>query len=205
MPGTRAEAVICLVAFSVLLFGLPLAAQLAHTYWLDLFANFYRVGSLVFGGGHVVLPLLQAVVVPRGWVSANEFLAGYGAAQAIPGPLFTFAAFLGSVSKGSPNGAAGATLATVAIFLPSFLLVGAALPLWRRLRAFRPMRSAMAGINAAVVGILLAALYDPVWTNAVHSATDFCLAASALLLLTWWRCPSWAVVLLAALATLLFG
>ncbi|WP_121322844.1 chromate efflux transporter [Paraburkholderia sp. RAU2J] len=205
MPGTRTEAVVCLVAFVGLLFGLPLAAKLAHAHWLDLFASFYRVGSLVFGGGHVVLPLLQAVVVPTGWVSANEFLAGYGAAQAIPGPLFTFAAFLGAVSKGSPNGAAGAVLVTVAIFLPSFLLVGAALPMWGKLRSFDRMRKAMAGINAAVVGILLAALYDPVWTNAVHNATDFCLALSALLLLTWWRCPSWAVVMLTAVATLLFG
>jgi chromate transporter len=156
------------------------------------------VGSLVFGGGHVVLPLLQAVVVPRGWVSTNEFLAGYGAAQAIPGPLFTFAAFLGAVGKGTPSGPVGAALATVAIFLPSFLLVGAALPLWGKLRAFTSMRRAMAGINAAVVGILLAALYDPVWISAVHGANDFALAVLALLLLTWWRMPSWAVVILTA-------
>ncbi|NYH18787.1 chromate efflux transporter [Paraburkholderia bryophila] len=205
MPGTRTQAIVCLVAFVGLFLGLPLAAKLADAHWLDLFASFYRVGSLVFGGGHVVLPLLQAVVVPSGWVSGNEFLAGYGAAQAIPGPLFTFAAFLGVISKGSPNGPAGAALATVAIFLPSFLLVGAALPLWGKLRSFQSMRKSMAGINAAVVGILLAALYDPVWTNAVHNATDFCLAMSALLLLAWWRCPSWAVVLLTALATLAFG
>jgi chromate transporter len=198
MPGTRTEAVVCLVAFLVLLFGLPIAAGLVPAYPLQLFSSFYRVGSLVFGGGHVVLPLLQAVVVPKGWVSNNEFLAGYGAAQAIPGPLFTFAAFLGAVGTGSPSGPAGAVLATVAIFLPSFLLVGAALPLWGKLRAFSTMRRAMAGINAAVVGILLAALYDPVWTSAVHSATDFALAILALLLLAWWRVPSWAVVFLTA-------
>ncbi|CAB3807223.1 chromate efflux transporter [Pararobbsia alpina] len=201
MPGTKRGAVICLAAFVALLFGLPLAARLGNVYWLDLFSSFYRVGSLVFGGGHVVLPLLQAVVVPRGWVSIDEFLAGYGAAQALPGPLFTFAAFLGAIGRGVPSGPAGAALATVAIFLPSFLLVGAALPLWGTLRAFAPMRRAMAGINAAVVGILLAALYDPVWTSAVHSAADFCIAVLALLLLTWWRLPSWAVVLITAAVT----
>lgn len=201
MPGTRRGAVICLATFVALLLGLPFAAKWAHMYWLDLFSSFYRVGSLVFGGGHVVLPLLQAIVVPRGWVSINEFLAGYGAAQAIPGPLFTFAAFLGAIGRGVPSGPAGAALATLAIFLPSFLLVGAALPLWGKLRAFAPMRRAMSGINAAVVGILLAALYDPVWTSAVHSATDFCLGALALLLLTWWRLPSWAVVLIIAAVT----
>jgi chromate transporter len=198
MPGTRAEASVCIVAFLTLLFGLPVLSALFPGYALELFSGFFRVGSLVFGGGHVVLPLLQAVVVPRGWVSTNEFLAGYGAAQAIPGPLFTFAAFLGAVGKGTPSGPAGAALATVAIFLPSFLLVGAALPLWGKLRAFTSMRRAMAGINASVVGILLAALYDPVWISAVHGASDFALAAFALLLLTWWRMPSWAVVILTA-------
>jgi chromate transporter len=198
MPGTRAEASVCIVTFLALLFGLPVLSALFPGYALELFSGFFRVGSLVFGGGHVVLPLLQAVVVPRGWVSTNEFLAGYGAAQAIPGPLFTFAAFLGAVGKGTPSGPDGAALATVAIFLPSFLLVGAALPLWGKLRAFTSMRRAMAGINASVVGILLAALYDPVWISAVHGASDFALAAFALLLLTWWRMPSWAVVILTA-------
>jgi chromate transporter len=204
MPGTKRGAVVCIAAFIVLLLGLPLAAGFAHVYWLDLFSSFYRVGSLVFGGGHVVLPLLQAVVVPRGWVSINEFLAGYGAAQAIPGPLTTFAAFLGAIGRGVPAGPAGAALATVAIFLPSFLLVGAALPLWGKLRTFASMRRAMAGINAAVVGILLAALYDPVWTSAVHDAADFCIAVMALLLLTWWRLPSWAVVLITATVAWIF-
>ncbi|MDN7179586.1 chromate efflux transporter [Caballeronia sp. SEWSISQ10-4 2] len=198
MPGTKAEASVCIVAFLALLLGLPVLSALFPGYALELFSGFFRVGSLVFGGGHVVLPLLQAIVVPRGWVSTNEFLAGYGAAQAIPGPLFTFAAFLGAVGKGTPSGPVGAALATVAIFLPSFLLVEAALPLWGKLRAFTSMRRAMAGINAAVVGILLAALYDPVWISAVHGASDFALAAFALLLLTWWRMPSWAVVILTA-------
>jgi chromate transporter len=196
MPGSRTGALACLAAFALLLFGLPAAAAYLHSYPLDLFAAFYRVGSLVFGGGHVVLPLLGAVVVPRGWVPANTFMAGYGAAQAVPGPLFSFAAFLGATSSGHPAGLAGALIATVAIFLPSFLLVGAALPLWGRLRAFASMRRAMAGINAAVVGILLAALYDPVWTSAVHTGRDFALVVAALVLLGWWRVPSWAVVLI---------
>jgi chromate transporter len=199
MPGTKAGALTCLLVFGLLLFGLPAAAAWLHVYPLDLFAAFYRVGSLVFGGGHVVLPLLQAVVVPRGWLSVNEFMAGYGAAQAVPGPLFSFAAFLGAASSGRPAGIGGALIATVAIFLPSFLLVGAALPLWGQLRAFAPMRRAMAAINAAVVGILLAALYDPVWTSAVHNGADFVLVVLALLLLGWWRAPSWAVVLVTIL------
>jgi chromate transporter len=198
MPGSRTGALVCLAAFALLLVGLPALAGYLHSYPVDLFTAFYRVGSLVFGGGHVVLPLLEAVVVPRGWVSANAFMAGYGAAQAVPGPLFTFAAFLGAVSSGHPAGMTGALIAIVAIFLPSFLLVGAALPLWGDLRAFAPMRRAMAGINAAVVGILLAALYDPVWTSAVHTGRDFALVVVALVLLGWWRVPSWAVVAITA-------
>jgi chromate transporter len=198
MPGTKTGALVCLAAFALLLFGLPALAASLHSYPFDLFAAFYRVGSLVFGGGHVVLPLLEAVVVPRGWISQNAFMAGYGAAQAVPGPLFSFAAFLGAASSGYPSGLSGALIATLAIFLPSFLLVGAALPLWSELRAFAPMRRAMAGINAAVVGILLAALYDPVWTSAVHTGRDFALVVVALVLLGWWRVPSWAVVLITA-------
>ena len=201
MPGTAAEAALFGTTFVVLLLGLPLAARILHVHAVDMFASYYRVGSLVFGGGHVVLPLLQAVVVPSGWVSNNTFLVGYGAAQAIPGPLFTFAPFLGAVSKGISSGPGGAALATVAIFLPSFLLVGTALPLWGKFRGFSAMRHAMAAINAAVVGILLSALYDPVWTSAVHSATDFAIALAALLLLTSWRWPSWAVVLVTVAAT----
>lgn len=198
MPGTKTGALACVAAFALLLFGLPALAAYLRSYPLDLFAAFYRVGSLVFGGGHVVLPLLEAVVVPRGWISANAFMAGYGAAQAVPGPLFSFAAFLGAASAEHPAGMAGALIATVAIFLPSFLLVGAALPLWGELRAVAPMRRAMAGINAAVVGILLAALYDPVWTSAVLTARDFALVVVALVLLGWWRVPSWAVVFVTA-------
>ncbi|WP_094781158.1 chromate efflux transporter [Paraburkholderia ribeironis] len=198
MPGTKAGAIACLAAFALLLFGLPAAAAYLRSYPLDLFAAFYRAGSLVFGGGHAVLPVLEAIVVPRGWVARNIFMAGYGAAQAVPGPLFSFAAFLGAASTGHPAGVAGALIAMVAIFLPSFLLVGAALPLWGEFRAFAPMRRVMAGINAAVVGILLAALYDPVWTSAVHSGRDFALVITALVLLGWWRVPSWAVVVITA-------
>jgi len=200
LPGSKRGALVCLALFVGLLFGLPVLAQAIDVYWIKLFSGFYRVGSLVFGGGHVVLPLLQAVVIPPGWVTNDQFLAGYGAAQAIPGPLFTFAAFLGAISGQSPSGTSGAAIATLAIFLPSFLLVGAALPLWGRLREFSVMRQAMTGINAAVVGILLAALYNPVWTSAIHSQLDFCLAAFAVLLLSWWRVPSWAVVLITAVA-----
>lgn len=180
---------------------LPVAAVGSNNYVLKLFDSFYRAGSLVFGGGHVVLPLLQSQVVPSGWVSNDVFLAGYGAAQAVPGPLFTFAAYLGAVSKQAPSGWAGAGIALVAIFLPSFLLVIGVIPFWERLRRYGAIQRAMLGINAAVVGILLAAFYNPVWTSAIQSATDFCLAAIAFLFLVFWKSPPWIVVLLAAVVT----
>ncbi len=161
---------------------------------------FYRSGALVFGGGHVVLPLLHSTVVEPGWVSDNQFLAGYGAAQAVPGPLFTFAAYLGAVSGPSPNGVPGAALATVAIFLPSFLLIFGALPFWDWLRASLGVRRALTGTNAAVVGILLAALYTPVWTGAVSAPADVVVAAGALALLLTGRVPPVVVVGLCALA-----
>ena len=160
--------------------------------------SFFRSGSLVFGGGHVVLPLLQAEVVPPGWVTRDQFIAGYGAAQAVPGPLFTFSAYLGAASGPAPNGVAGAALALGAIFAPSFLLVTGALPFWDLLRSRAAFQSALRGVNAAVVGILVAALYNPVWTSAIKSAEDFSLAAAALLLLVFWRAPPWLVVLLSA-------
>ncbi len=144
--------------------------------------------------------VLQAEVVPPGWVSDDAFLAGYGAAQAVPGPLFTFAAYLGTVSTHSPNGVAGAVIALAAIFLPAFLLVIGAAPLWERARRYPPMQRAMLGVNAAVVGLLLAAFYHPVWTSAIHSPRDFALAAVALLLLMLWKAPPWAVVILCAAA-----
>lgn len=197
----RLTGAIFLVAFFVLLFGLPVLAAASGSYVTQLFDAFYRSGALVFGGGHVVLPLLQAQVVPAGWVSNDAFLAGYGIAQAVPGPLFTFAAFLGAVSSQSPAGWVGAGIALVAIFLPGFLLVIGALPFWDRLRQYSSMRRAMLGINAAVVGLLLAAFYSPVWTSAISNRLDFCLAAAAFLVLVWWKAPPWLVVLVAALVT----
>ncbi len=163
-----------------------------------MFDSFYRAGSLVFGGGHVVLPLLYAEVVPPGWVSAERFVAGYGAAQAVPGPLFTFAAYLGAVMQVPPTGWQGGALALGAIFLPSFLLVVGALPFWDTLRARRDFQGAVRGVNAAVVGLLLAALYTPVWTSAIHGPRDLGLALAAFALLAFWRAPAWLVVALSA-------
>ena len=200
----KATAIMLLTAFFLILFLLPVAAENIKSYPVDLFASFYRVGSLVFGGGHVVLPLLQAQVVPSGWVSNDVFLAGYGAAQAVPGPLFTFAAYLGAVSTQTPSGWEGAAIALVAIFLPSFLLVIGILPFWDALRSHPVMQRSMLGINAAVVGLLLAAFYNPVWVSAIYNATDFCLAAFAFILLVFWKIPPWLVVLLAAVATGVF-
>jgi chromate transporter len=148
----------------------------------------------------VVLPLLQAEVVPPGWVSPEAFVAGYGAAQAVPGPLFTFAAYLGAVMGPAPNGIRGAALALVAVFLPSFLLVIGALPFWDALRRRPTFQAALRGINAAVVGLLLAALYQPVWTSAVRAASDVALALAAFGLLAFWRTPAWLVVVLTAAA-----
>jgi chromate transporter len=165
---------------------------------LAAFDAFYRSGALVFGGGHVVLPLLRAAVVTPGWVTEPRFLTGYGAAQAVPGPLFTFAGYLGAVQRGPPGGAAGAALALAAIFLPAFLLVIGALPFWNLLHSAPPLRAALRGVNAAVVGLLLAALYDPVFTGAIHGPADFGLAVIALGLLTVARMPAWAVVALTA-------
>ncbi|WP_142809455.1 chromate efflux transporter [Tepidiphilus olei] len=183
-----------LMLFAVLLMALPLLARLAANPALTLVDAFYRAGSLVFGGGHVVLPLLQAETVPRGWVDAQTFLAGYGAAQAVPGPLFTFAAFLGAVRQVPPAGWEGGLLALGAIFLPSFLLIFGALPFWARWRHLGWAQAALAGINAAVVGILLAALYQPVWTSAILRPQDFCLGLVAFVALLFWRVPPWAVV-----------
>ncbi|MDW6022310.1 chromate efflux transporter [Mesorhizobium sp. BAC0120] len=185
-----------IVAALLLLATLPIARNLGiGGQGLALFDAFYRAGALVFGGGHVVLPLLKESVVASGWVSPDAFLAGYGAAQAVPGPLFTIAAYLGAVSTPAPNGVVGAMIALVAIFLPGLLLVAGTLPFWSSVSHVGPVRSAMIGINAAVVGVLGAALYDPVFTGAVHSPPDFALALVAFLLLTVWRTPPWVVVL----------
>ena len=166
---------------------------------MALVDSFYRSGALVFGGGHVVLPLLQSEVVGPGWVSEDAFLAGYGAAQAVPGPLFTFAAYLGTVMNGAPNGITGGLICLLAIFASSFLLVIGAMPFWDALRRVGAIRNALLGVNAVVVGLLLAALYDPVWTSAIRSSTDFCLALAAFTLLMFWKTPPWLVVILTAL------
>ncbi len=198
VPLGKGVAVGALTLFFGLLVALPVARQLAPGHALAVFDSFYRAGSLVFGGGHVVLPLLQAEVVPPGWVSNEQFIAGYGAAQAVPGPLFTFAAYLGAVMHEPPTGWLGAAWALVAVFLPSFLLVVGALPFWELLR-FRPsFQAALRGINAAVVGLLLAALYDPVWTSAVKGHADFGLALIAFGMLMFWRWPPWLVVVITA-------
>ena len=187
------------IVFFLLLSVLPLLRQVAPSQGLAVFDSFFRVGSLVFGGGHVVLPLLQAEVVGAGWVTNGQFVAGYGAAQAVPGPLFTFSAYLGAVMSTEPNGWAGAFLALVAIFFPSFLLIVGALPFWELLRSKSSFQSALQGINAAVVGLLLAALYNPVWTSAIHNPADFGLGLVAFGLLAFWQWPPWLVVLVTAL------
>ena len=202
VPGLgRRGALVCLGLFFILLLGLPLWRSATGNPALAVFDSFYRSGALVFGGGHVVLPLLQAGTVAPGWVANDRFLAGYGLAQAVPGPLFTFAAYLGAVlTPPRPHGWAGAALCLGAIFLPTGLLVLGVLPFWENLRRRPPAQAALRGANAAVVGLLLAALYRPVWTSAVHGSADFVVALGAFGLLVLWRCPPWLVVGLAALA-----
>lgn len=197
---TRRAGIVALSLFAALLLALPVARHATHSHALALSDSFYRSGALVFGGGHVVLPLLQSQVVPPGWVSQQDFLAGYGAAQAVPGPLFTFGAYLGAAEEPSPNGVAGGTLALLAIFLPAFLLVIGALPFWSALRRRPSFLTALTGINAAVVGLLLAALYRPVFTGAVDTPADLAVAVAALAALVLWRLPPWTVVLACALA-----
>jgi chromate transporter len=195
----RGFAIAALALFFAALFGLPVLAAAFPSQTMALVDSFFRSGSLVFGGGHVVLPLLQSEVVPPGWVSNDAFLAGYGAAQAVPGPLFTFAAYLGTVMTGEPNGIAGGLICLFAIFASSFLLVIGALPFWDSLRRVAAIQNALLGVNAVVVGLLLAALYDPVWTSAILSASDFGLALAAFTLLVFWKTPPWLVVILTAL------
>ena len=205
MRVPRIISVMAAILFLGLLLGLPLLAAAFPWQPLLLFDSFYRSGALVFGGGHVVLPLLQAEIVPPGWVSNDAFLAGYGAAQAVPGPLFTFAAYLGTVMAPPVNGWVGGMLCLVAIFLPSFLLLVGALPFWDMLRRHGAVQAALLGINAAVVGLLLAALYRPVWTSAIFGPADFALGLAAFLLLTLWAVPPWLVVILGALAASLLA
>jgi chromate transporter len=188
----------CLAAFGLLLFGLPVVAGRTGGHAVALVDAMFRSGSLVFGGGHVVLPLLHEAVVSPGWVGEQEFLAGYGLAQAMPGPLFTFSAYLGAIEDPSPNGVAGAALALAAIFLPSFVLLGGVLPLWSGLRRHTAVRAALTGVGAAVVGVLAAALWDPVLTTSIGGPGDVAFALGLLLLLR--VLPVWAVVPLAAAA-----
>lgn len=199
LPHGRRTGSIWLGLLLALLLALPVLALLFPGPLLTLMDAFFRTGSLVFGGGHVVLPLLQAEVVEPGWVSADHFLAGYGAAQAIPGPLFTFAAFLGAAMPGMVSPWLGGLVCLLAIFLPSFLLVAGALPFWQSLRRNRRMQAALMGIHAGVVGLLLAALYDPVWTSAVHGPIHLALALLALAALAFWKLPPWLVVIAGAL------
>jgi chromate transporter len=198
-PVGKKTGIAAWIIFFALLLGLPLIRQIAPGHTLQVFDSFFRVGSLVFGGGHVVLPLLQAEVVGPGWVTIEQFVAGYGAAQAVPGPLFTFSAYLGAVMGAEPNGWTGACLTLVAIFLPSFLLVVGALPFWDLLRSTSSFQSALKGINAAVVGLLLTALYRPVWISAINTPADFGLGLVAFGLLMFWKCPPWLVVVLTAI------
>lgn len=191
---SRRAGAIWLSLFLALLVGLPLLTQLLPNQTVAMVDAFYRSGSLVFGGGHVVLPLLQAEVVPSGWVSNEVFLAGYGAAQAVPGPLFTFAAFLGASMNPTPSGWIGGMICLLAIFAPSFLLIMGALPFWEQLRRSVRIQTALVGINAAVVGLLLAALYQPVWTSAIFQPQDFGLALVALVALMFWKLAPWLVV-----------
>ncbi|MFS0868995.1 chromate transporter [Paenibacillus xylanilyticus] len=190
VPVSRTVAVLCLTTFVGLFIALPILRQVTGIEWLSLFDYMYRSGSLVFGGGHVVLPLLEQELVPRGLLSKDDFLAGYGATQAVPGPLFTFAAYLGAITMGI----SGAIVATVAIFLPAFLLIIGTLPFWSVLRKNPHMQGVLTGINAAVVGILLAALYQPLWTTAIITPADFSLVSILFIMLVFWKFPPWVIV-----------
>ncbi len=198
VPVSRTVGLVALCGFFVLLAGLPALRGLSGSQGVALFEAFYRSGALVFGGGHVVLPLLRDAFVTPGWVSDNTFLAGYGAAQAVPGPLFTFAAYLGAVVGPPPHGLTGAALGLIGIFLPGMLILIGTLPFWETFRARTDAQAAMRGINAAVVGLLGAALYNPLWTSSVKSSGDFAVALIGFVLLTMWRAPPLLVVVIGA-------
>ncbi|MEK4147968.1 chromate transporter [Robertmurraya sp. FSL W8-0741] len=204
-PISKGFAIACLTIFFALLFLLPILREVTSLNWLAMFDSFYRSGSLVFGGGHVVLPLLEREFVPTGWLSKDAFLAGYGAAQAVPGPLFTFAAYLGAVM----NGWQGGLLATVAIFLPAFLLILGTLPFWEALRRNPKVKGALMGVNAAVVGILISAFYQPIWVSSILTPIDFAFTAILFSMLMFWKVPPWVIVLIGglggALITVFFG
>lgn len=197
-PVSRRAGITALSLFAALLVALPIAAALLHSTAVDVADAFYRAGALVFGGGHVVLPLLQAEVVPAGWITPDQFLAGYGAAQAVPGPLFTFAAYLGAFAEPGALGLLTAAIALVGIFLPGMLLLVGVLPFWARFRGMPRAQAIMRGANAAVVGILAAALYDPVFVTAIVGPAEFGLALVCFVLLIAWRVSPWIVVIVAA-------
>lgn len=200
-PVSRKFGLISLSLFFGLLILLPILREMTSLHWIALFDSFYRSGSLVFGGGHVVLPLLEREFVPTGWLSEEAFLAGYGAAQAVPGPLFTFAAYIGAVIDGWKGG----LIATVAIFLPAFLLIFGSLPFWNSMRKNPKIKAALMGVNAAVVGILISAFYQPIWTSSIQTAIDFAFAAVLFSMLVFWKLPPWIVVLTGAVGGLLLG
>ena len=199
LPVSFAAGFVALTAFFALLIGLPILRSVTAWSGIALFDAFYRSGALVFGGGHVVLPLLREAFVAPGWVSDNTFLAGYGAAQAVPGPLFTFAAYLGTVVAPSPHGIPGAVLGLIGIFIPGILILLGTLPFWDSFRSRAGAQAIMRGINAAVVGLLGAALYNPVWTSSVNTPGAFGLALVEFVLLTVWRAPPLLVVVIGAL------
>jgi chromate transporter len=201
VPISKSFAAVCLVLFFGLLVLLPILREATALNWVAMFDSFYRSGSLVFGGGHVVLPLLEREFVPTGWLSEEAFLAGYGAAQAVPGPLFTFAAYLGAVM----NGWQGGLLATAAIFLPAFLLIYGTLPFWDVLRRNPKIKGALMGVNAAVIGILISAFYHPIWTSSILGPIDFAFAAVLFSMLVYWKLPPWVVVLTGAVGGWLRG
>lgn len=194
-PVSKKIGVICLSLFIGFLVMLPILREVTSATWIAMFDSFYRSGSLVFGGGHVVLPLLEREFIPTGWLDEASFLAGYGATQAVPGPLFTFAAYIGAVI----NGWQGGLLATIAIFLPAFLLIIGTLPFWDLIRKNNKMKAAFMGVNAAVVGILIAAFYHPIWTSAILEPIDFAFAAILFSLLMYWKLPIWLIVIIGAL------
>ncbi|WP_263628071.1 chromate transporter [Rossellomorea aquimaris] len=200
-PVSRRFALICLSIFFGLLFLLPIFREWSTWEWLALFDSYYRSGSLVFGGGHVVLPLLEREFVPTGWLTEEQFLAGYAAAQAVPGPLFTFAAYIGAVI----NGWKGGILATIAIFLPAFLLILGTLPFWDTLRQNPKIKGALMGVNAAVVGILVAAFYHPIWTSSILAPVDFAFGAILFSMLVFWKLPPWIVVITGSIGGFLIG
>ncbi|TYS16734.1 chromate transporter [Rossellomorea vietnamensis] len=201
VPLSKRFAIICLTLFFGLLILLPILREATALNWIAMFDSFYRSGSLVFGGGHVVLPLLEQEFVPTGWLSEEAFLAGYGAAQAVPGPLFTFAAYLGAVM----NGWQGGLIATVAIFLPAFLLIYGTLPFWDSLRRNPKIKGALMGVNAAVIGILISAFYHPIWTSTILAPVDFAFAAVLFSMLVYWKLPPWMVVLTGAIGGWIIG